>query len=76
MMLNSFIDRTIKSVGRFLSFKFKGQSLHNFSNLTLIPRGDTTFKAMSSVLGTKPKRCMILIAIKEFEAPVSNKALT
>ena len=76
MTSNSFIDRTIRSVGRFWSFKLREQSLHTFSNLTLTPRGDTAFKDTLSVWGTKPKRRTIPIAIKDLDTPVSNRALT
>ena len=42
----------------------------------LTPRGNTVVNDTSSVWGIKPKCRIILIAIKEFDALVSNRALT
>ena len=48
MMSNSDIDKTTKSLGKFLPSKVKGQSLHTLPDLIVAPNGDIAFNAILS----------------------------
>ena len=76
MISNSDIEKTNKSLGKFLPSRVKVQSLHTLPNLSIAPSGDIAFNAILSDWGTKPNSHIILTAMNEFDAPVSNKTLT
>ena len=76
MMSNSFTDKITKFANRSQFSRLMGQSLHILLNLTDVPIGDTAFNAMVRSWGTKPKSRITLLAINEFDTPVSNNVLT